>query len=620
MRQVEELIDILTEQLESQFRTSGIIGNMPRVPMMVLYAGRNASQAEKDISNTLRQVWKKREEAVCHLIMEQEGFYKISEADGQSEKLDVNMFQQEIDELYDKEDSFRDMNDFFLSVIFDSRDYEDLKVFRESYEKIEEIKERSGQPYCLTMSIILLDESASGNRLSTGIKSYLRERMENQECRYRSNVILSNKLYNGVLLLGERRKENYDLAGMILLLANSIGADYSPPVNILFPSEKYSYYLTAAYSKVRRPNRKICEIILHTVMNWLEDRVTEGNELSLDELCRRLEITGGTSKILSQYFDRKVRAKLPPEETLEFLPRISKGMDAVATKPFASFDHETMGAAGLFYRNEFQTCIDNLEQDFSVYIQKSISDKLKIGEAKACLSDTMIDKVLSQIRKMPPSEEVPAYEYLVEKTRMDYIEKILPLFKNQMQELRERSKRCIGQLSDIIQEFQEGFFIDSEDENLQSYYTDITEQFLEKSDKDEIIAKLGIDDDKEKILQLLEDLILRIVSEQSIFALPLVDEMTVRMGQNPTVIQQILQNELMNNISDKARLRTLAAMSILLEIFVVNQKDDNGRNTMFFNYLQQLKEGRTDVGFFENGNSNSIEVIRLYRCDAALLI
>lgn len=621
MRQVEELTDTLTEQLESQFRTSGMIGNMPRVPMMVLYAGRFASRAENDISNTLRQVWRKRGEAVCHLMMDSEGFYKIPEEDGPSEKLDIHEFQQKIDELYEKESSFRDMNDFFLSLVFDTRDYEDLEAFKINYEKIDNIKEDLGQPYCLTMAVIMLDESASRNKLSSGIKLYLREKMENKECQYRSNVILSNKLYNGTLLRGERRKENFNLAGTILLLANSIGGDYSPPVSILFPSGQNAYYLTAAYSKVRRPNRKICEIILHTVMNWLEDKVTEGNELSLDELCRRLEITGGTSRVFSEYFDRKIKVKLPPEETLEFFPRISKGAESLAAMPFASFNHETMGMASLFYSSEFRTCIENLESDFYSYIQTIISNKINAGEAKASLSDVMIDKILSQIRNVPPSEGSPAYEYLTEKTRMDYVEKVLPLFKNQMQELRERSKSSIRQLSDVIQEFQEGFFIDSEDENLKHYYEELTEHFLESADKHEIITRLSMeDDDKEIILQLLKDLVLHIVTEHSVFAMPLVEEMTVRMGQNPTVIQQILQNELMNEISDKVRLRTLTAMNMLQEIFVVNQRDENGENTTFFNYLKQLKEGQTNVSFFESGNSNSIEVIRLYQCDVASLI
>lgn len=208
MGQMDELLSGLTEELESrQMQKNGIAANVPNVPLMILYMGSQASRARKDITDTLRQVWRRRADSVAQLMVEDGIFYSFSEES--PKETSVEKFQEAADKLYAQEDSFHNMNDFLLVMVFDTTDYECVEAFVKSYESVEKICQYTGQTYCLTMSITFLDESASGRKKSREIQQYLREQMNQKQMPYRSAVLLSNRMYNGILLAGERKRENY---------------------------------------------------------------------------------------------------------------------------------------------------------------------------------------------------------------------------------------------------------------------------------------------------------------------------------------------------------------------------------------------------------------------------
>lgn len=607
MENIEELLESVTEKLENQFQKTGTVGNMPRVPMMILYAGERAYDSQKDISNTLHQVWRKRADAVSHWKLEEE--------------MDVSKFQQTVDELYNNDSCFRNMNDLFLCFVFDSRDYADIRSFKQAYERVEQIKEYSGQSYCLTMSIVLLDDTAAGSGLSREVKTYLQEKLENKELSYRSTVLLSNRMYGGARLTGSRIRENYNLAGTILLLANSEGADYSAPVAMMFPAENNAYYLTAAYSRVNRPNRKICEFVLHKALSWLEEQLMRGQGLSFDALCARLEIRGGNLQCLTEFFNREVEGNLPNQSALEYLPRATKDTGSLVNRSYRSFDNETMGCADTFYEKEFKPLIEKISKQFSEQFYKHLSKKLSMGEVAATFSDTMIDNVLKQFYNAQLSDEMKVYQYFTERAKTDLTKLVLPMCRLQMQELRKNAVDCVQKLRDLIQEFQDGFFVDAEGQNMKDYYEALTMQFLEKPESEKYVEKFnGTNGDKVQILDLLAEMLDAIITENPIFSAPLIEEMTIRMGEDPLVIQETLQKELMSNIEEKIRLKTITKPMLLQETFVVDQKENDKRNTRFFDYLHQLTKDKSMVTFFDSGYNNSVGVIRLYECNSGSLM
>lgn len=619
MMQVESLLGLLTDQLEHKIYTPNMVGTRPRVPMMILYMGDRAFESQKRISGILRQAWRRRSEAISHLKMDSGKYFKESPDTGQIEEIGLGEFQREVDDMYAREDCYYDMNDLFICTVIDTRDCRDIDVFCEKYEKITEIKEFANQTYCLTMSIVLLDESAAGSGVSVKVRQYLRERLEKNERLYRSTVILSNRLNRRGLLQGERRKENDDLIGIILVLANSIGSDYTAPLGLLFPPDNSAYYITAAYSQVRRPNRKIVEILLHTLLVWLEEKLTEGHRLSLNEICDKLEIKGGSSQIILQYFEQNVRHQLPDPKVLEYLPRLSKVMSELRKIPFIRFNQESMGAVEKFYEKEYLPPINETMGDFTEKFEDYISRRFRAGEANASLTEQMISQLLDQMHIAEPSQELPAEQYLLEKAKADFQKMILPYCRELLIKLKETSETCTTQLTKIINEFRDGFFIETDEENLKNFYTALANRYLQ-AEQEKILEEFGkTEKSKEGMLEVFGDIVRHIIGSDTIFELSLVDEMIKRMGKNPIVIQQTLQTELLSEISDRIRLRSVASLDMLEEIFIINQLDKKGQNTMFYNYLRELKAEQHNTDFFDSGNSNSVGVIRLYRCDASSL-
>lgn len=619
MGQMDELLSGLTEELESrQMQKNGIAANVPNVPLMILYMGSQASRARKDITDTLRQVWRRRADSVAQLMVEDGIFYSFSEES--PKEISVEKFQEAADKLYAQEDSFHNMNDFLLVMVFDTTDYECVETFVKSYESVEKICQYTGQTYCLTMSITFLDESASGRKMSREIQQYLREQMNQKQMPYRSAVLLSNRMYNGILLAGERKRENYDLAGTIILLVDSCGANYKTPVALLFPTESDPYYLTAAYSRVGRPNRKICEILVNRVMKWTGFCLNEGEGLPLDELCGRLEVSGGTAGVISDFYKREIGPVFPGKEALEYMPRASKSTESLCSKPYVVLQQETLGCADAFYQQEFIPKIENAAVSFRREFQSYLSRRIKAGEVLK-ITDAVIDQAAEQIRKSYPSDNTPAYQYMMERAEADFISLVLPQFREEMRRLKTSARDYIRQLQEIEHEFQEGYFVDPDEESIRDYYDKTAENYLNGQNAERLRDKLmNMEGTSESLIRFIKETVIEILSSDSIFEASLMDEITARMGADSAVIQETLRNELLNELGDKIRLKTLTVPTMLQEMFIVSQKDSDGQATRFFTYLQELRKNQSNVEFFDSGNNNSIGVLRLYRCDANLII
>lgn len=619
MGQMDELLSGLTEELESrQIQKNGIAANVPNVPLMILYMGSQASRARKDITDTLRQVWRRRADSVAQLMVEDGIFYSFSEES--PKEISVEEFQEAADKLYAQEDSFHNMNDFLLVMVFDTTDYECVEAFVKSYESVEKICQYTGQTYCLTMSITFLDESASGRKMSREIQQYLREQMNQKQMLYRSAVLLSNRMYNGILLAGERKRENYDLAGTIILLADSCGANYKTPVALLFPTESDPYYLTAAYSRVGRPNRKICEILVNGVMKWIGVCLNEGEGLPLDELCGRLEVSGGTAGVISDFYKREIGPVLPGKEALEYMPRASKSTESLCSRPYVVLQQETLGCADAFYQQEFIPKIENAAVSFRKEFQSYLSRRIKAGEALK-ITDAVIDQAAEQIRKSYPLDNTPAYQYMLERAEADFISLVLPQFREEMRRLKISARDYIRQLQEIEHEFQEGYFVDPDEESIRDYYDKTAENYLNGQNAERLRGKLmNMEGTSESLICFIKETVIEILSSDSIFEASLMDEITARMGADSAVIQETLRNELLNELGDKIRLKTLTVPTMLQEMFIVSQKDSDGQATRFFTYLQELRKNQANVEFFDSGNNNSMGVLRLYRCDANLII
>lgn len=611
MEHISELLTGLTDILENQVRTR-ITSNMPDTPIAIVYAGEKAFEAQEEIQNTLKGIWRGRTEGICQFLMRGDG-YCLPEKDGSVTELQEDVLQEKMDEMFALEQSFRTMNGMLLCQILDTADYATMEAFEKGYRAPDKLKEQLGMSFCSIMKIVMLDESGKGRALAKEIKETLRTWFINEDEATQATIILSNRLKNGVLLAGERIRENYALAGNLIVLANGSNGVFAPKMAQMFPIRQ-PHFVTASYSCIRKPNKKICEILINTVLSWLESRFNEGELLSTDIISQRLNITAGVMKAIEECFQQNVAEVLPGREALEYLPRNSADLESIGARIFAEFDRITMGSFALFYKDTFHSVCNSkaMRNLFRERFAEEVRRQITPREAARSFTAQTVEQVLGQLRYDAPSDRKPAYQYMIEKVKADFCEQVIPICDEVMQSYGAESKNHIQQITEVVQEFQHNYML-GVDETLKSYYQNLVTEKLESGLGDPLLRvfnQTGLT--KAKMLEAVYDTISLLFTSNPIFGMPLEDELTARMGGNGKQVQTIIQEELTNGLGERVRLQTSIVPEISFETILVNQKSEKGETGMLYQHLAEIF-GNAEC--LDTGNSNSIEFIQMYSVD-----
>ena len=473
MNELRELKACLADELEESFRR-GVINNMPQSPMIVLYQDEIAMQAKEAIDSVMRQIWGDRSNAIVQFSMKNGTFCDVESGTS----LTTEEFQERVDEMYADEGSFREMNRFKVIMIQSTSKYADVSEFEQQYAEVRAIQELISDNI-FTTSIILLDESVKSRKTATSIREYLRDILNAGETLYSSTMILSNRLSNGALLAGNRIRENYTLIGWILILMNGIGAGYKPDYTLFYPIDNRSY-LTAAFSEVTRPNEEICNIVLHTMLSWIDRQMrSQGGasygRMDIDDLYNRLGISDGKAKFLDDFFYSSIVDKLPAPEMLRFLPRSRATSMDVAAVSFASLDQETMGACSAFL-SQLAIIDTKLKTQFSKFLQEYVRKSLSASEREKVLTVANVQEMLRQLKPENPTGKERVDDYIKIKTYSDYIRWALPICEEVFGREQKLSAEHSKEFEAILEEFKQGYFPD--DEDLERYYSGLTNEIL----------------------------------------------------------------------------------------------------------------------------------------------
>lgn len=619
MKELKELKSFLSGELEESFRR-GNINNMPRVPMAIIYMDEETKKAKEEIDFILQHIWGDRKNSVVQIAMSGSIFM---DADS-GEELGEEEVQERIDDMYATDNSFRDMSHMCIVLLQSTISCANLDEFRESFERVHLFEEFMSDGL-LTTSIVFLDESTKGRKNAAEIRTYLGDLLENGTNPYTSTFLLSNRLSNGSLLAGKRIRENYAMAGWIMVLLNGIGVGYTPDPGLFYPVGK-EYYLTAAFSEVNRPNETICDIILHTMLTWIDKHMrTQGESRSrnfdIEELYQRLEITGSKAKFLEDFFDRSIADKIPPAEAIRFLPRQHPNVSELAAKDFKTADSETMGGCSAFIAG-LPLFDEQMKEDFTEFAQTEIRSRLSAAERERAFSVSNIQEMLRQLCPSELTGKEKADFYIKEKIHTDYLNWALPICEELLKKEQKSSAIHAKEFEGVLQEFQQGYFPD--DADLERYYTDIINEELERASGnlgERLINSIGSKgDQREEILECLKRTAEEIFSAKPVFRMPLEQEMVNRMGQNPNDIHNRIYNTLFRDLDNRIRLKTAIALSPQKQITIVNQRDENGTETELY---QSIKKNVSDVGnmiYFDSCNSNTIKILRFYACTRANLL
>lgn len=619
MEDIRELRAFLSDGLEESFRR-GIINNMPRVPMAIIYTDDEAKKAKEEIDPVLQHIWGDRKKAIAQFAMEGDIFLDV-ESGTTLEEEDV---QEMIDHMYASDNSFRDMSRLCVVFIHSTASCEDVSVFRERFERIHQIEELIAENI-LTTAIVLLDESAKCRKTAAEIRNYLSSLLEEKNDPYASTFLLSNRLSNGSLLAGKRVRENYAMVGWIVLLLNGTGAGYTPDLSLFYPAGK-ECFLTAAFSEVNRPNDAICDIVLHTMLTWIDRNMraqgkVQNRNLDIEDLYQRLEISGNQAKFLEDFFRQNIADKIPSADAVRYLPRRQMGGMDITAKDFKTVNQETMGGC-LALLAGLRLFDQQMRDDFAGFFQNYIRARLSAAERERALSVSNVQEILRQLTPSGLTGQERLDVYLREKVHTDYLNWALPICEEVFRKEQKSSAAHAKEFEGILQEFQQGYFPD--DSDLERYYAEVTLDQLERAAGglgDRLMDEIALHGEQQSaILDCLKRAAQEIFSAKAVFHMPLEQEMVNRMGQNPNDIHNQIYNALFRDLDDRIRLKTAIALSAQKQITIVNQRGEDGTETELYQSIRENVSDAANMIYFDSCNSNTIKILRFYACGHANLL
>ena len=618
MKDLAELKNNLADELEASFRRGNII-NMPRVPMTIFYTDDEAKKAKKEVDLILQQTWGNRKNDIVQLLISDDAFFNPDSG----EELDTERVQELVDEMYSKS-SFSSMNQLCVVFVHNTSQCLDLDAFKERFEVIHKV-ENYLPSSMISTSIVFVDESTKNRKNAEAIRRYLQDLLDEGKSPYLSTILISNRMSDGSLLANEDRiRENYAMAGWIMILMNGFGEDYVPDLELFFPAGK-EHYLTAAFSEVNRPNRAICDIVLHSMLSWIDAHMMEADakqskHLQIEDLCNRLGISGNQAKFIEDFFEENVADKIPSPDVLRFLPMRQAGVSGLESRDIRTVDQITMKGFSAFLSG-ISIFDKELKEEFSVFVKRFLCEKLSAAERAASLSVSNIQQLLSQLK---PDEEIATTrsdQYIYKKIYNDFLNWALPICKEVMEDEQSNSEINTKEFESVIEDFQQGYFPDP---MLVGYYTDVTKSVLDSTGSglgkrllDEINAN---GDQRDKIFSSLKKAAEEIFTAKSVFSMPLEQEMVTRMGQNPNEIHNQIYNALFKDIDKKVRLNTTIALSPLKQITIVNVHDKSGNPTELYQSIKKNVSSDANMIYFDSCNSNTIKILRLYSCGSSSLL
>ena len=613
MESLKELKSILSGGLEESFRR-GSINNMPHVPMAVIYTDEEAKRAKEEIDPILQHIWGDRKKDIVQLAMDGGAFFDAESGEG----LGQEAVQERIDDMYASENSFRDMSRLSVVFLHSTASCDDVSVFRERFERVHQIEELTAD-WLMTTGIVFLDESTKHRQAASEIRKYLGDLLEEGSSPYASVFLLSNRLSSGSLLAGNRIRENYTMAGWMILLLNGIGAGYAPDLSLFYPVGK-EYYLTAAFSEVNRPNDAICDIVLHAMLTWIDRHMraqgkTQNRNFTVEDLYQKLGISGNQAEFLEEFFSKNIMEKIPSAEAINYLPRQHTGEADIASKNFSAVDQETMGGCSSLLAT-LSLFDQQMKDSFRAFLQEYLRNRLSAAERARALSIANVQGLLRQLSSVELTGKERVEVYMQEKIHAKYLVWALPICEEILIKEQKSAAAHAKEFDEVLQEFQQGYFPD--DTALERYYTDITNEELERADGglggrliNEISLHTG---QRETILDCLKKAAQEIFSAKPVFRMPLEQEMVNRMGQNPNEIHNQIYNTLFQHLDDRIRLKTTIALSAQKQVTIVNQRDEEGTETELYQSIQKNVSDTTNMIYFDSCDSNTIKILRFYEC------
>ena len=529
-----------------------VTGKEPHFPQLVVYLGKDASDAHMAVSTNLLQIWPQYQDELKFLcIQKTDGitYFEIPVGSEQGVVLSENGVREMASALFGTRMHFADRSKLLVYFILDTTSMQSLDDFLSWLPVLHTVKALlcPNSTDLLNMLCLLLNENLTRQKTAAKIRNYLSCFYTNEELR---------KTVNNVLLLSNRRNDNailedweigYKIISATIALSNN--EETRITTNIFCNS-----VLTASYAREEKPISQIGQVVVGNLLLSLAENAPHTDPKLMDDpkLAEKLGLTkNGTFTILDQYAQTNLYALLPSEEQLELFPR----RDAIAQVQMSmlsanAFNEFTMGAWNQYLAEMIRTAREKLEmnsalrQKWGDAYRKFLADTFKKEEI-LYLADHIDDVVEIMSNTRLPSGD--AQVLIAAREQLKYMlssdETFIRIFVSALQQQGRIVSEFAQAWNSLLQSRRQVFGV--RDANMSTFYERKIRNFMDRRGTEMLTAFAAIHNTQE-LIEFLQGTVEDIIDSDEVFSAAFEDELERRLNEDalPTDAKQYIRKKL----------------------------------------------------------------------------
>ena len=527
-------------------------GKEPQFPQLVIYLGKDASNAHAAVSSNLLQTWPQYQDELKFLCVQKTdnlAYFEMPIASEQCNPLSEDGVREIASAMFGTRMHFADRSKLLVYFVLDTTSMQNLDDFISWLPAINSVKQLlcSDSTDLLDMLCLLLNENLVRQKTAAKIRDYLSGFYTNKEIR---------KTVSNVLLLSNRRSDNailedweigYKIVSAIIALSNN---DETQVTKNIFCNS----VLTASYAREEKPIAQIGQVVVSNLLTSLAENIPHTDPKLMDDpkLSDKLGLTKtGTFTMLDNYAEMNLYSLLPSEEQLELFPRRDANAQTEMSMMSANaFNEYTMGAWNQYLAEIARTAQEKVAMNSAV--RQSWSDEYRRILVNTFNKEEILYLVdhIDDVAEILGKTRLPSYDAKVltaAKDQLKYMlssdEKLIQIFVNALRQQGQVASDFTQAWNTLLKSRRQIFGV--RDANMATFYERKIRNFIDRRGS-EICTEFTTIHNTEDLVKFLQDVIEDVIDSDEIFSAAFEDELESRLNEDalPTDAKQYIRKKL----------------------------------------------------------------------------
>ena len=527
-------------------------GKEPQFPQLVIYLGKDASNAHAAVSSNLLQTWPQYQDELKFLCVQKTdnlAYFEMPIGSEQCNPLSEDGVREIASAMFGTRMHFADRSKLLVYFVLDTTSMQNLDDFISWLPAINSVKQLlcSDSTDLLDMLCLLLNENLVRQKTAAKIRDYLSGFYTNKEIR---------KTVSNVLLLSNRRSDNailedweigYKIVSAIIALSNN---DETQVTKNIFCNS----VLTASYAREEKPIAQIGQVVVSNLLTSLAENIPHTDPKLMDDpkLSNKLGLTKtGTFTMLDNYAEMNLYSLLPSEEQLELFPRRDANAQTEMSMMSANaFNEYTMGAWNQYLAEIARTAQEKVAMNSAV--RQSWSDEYRKILVNTFNKEEILYLVdhIDDVAEILGNTRLPSNDAKVltaAKDQLKYMlssdEKLIQIFVNALRQQGQVASDFTQAWNTLLKSRRQIFGV--RDANMATFYERKIRNFIDRRGS-EICTEFTTIHNTEDLIKFLQDVIEDVIDSDEIFSAAFEDELESRLNEDalPTDAKQYIRKKL----------------------------------------------------------------------------